>query len=129
MSLDEVARWAPEKQEATASADRTYHWHNFRYEARAARTVENNTHSEGLDKARWQTAVRDAKERGLDWTEGQEQAKEARARNFSKARRHPAKHTEILLKETSLSFQEIAEITGLDLFQVVTIKLKLRDAA
>ena len=129
MSLEDVARWTPENQNVTASVNDTYHWHNLRYEARVARAADNFTHREGFDKARWQTAVQEAQERGLDWPAGREQAKGAPARNFSKARRHPVKHAEILLKETTLPFQEIAEITGLGVFQVVSIKLKSRNAA
>ena len=48
---------------------------------------------------------------------------------FLKARRNPLKHAEVLLKETSLHFDEIAEITGLNIYEVVGIKLKLRKAA
>jgi hypothetical protein len=34
-----------------------------------------------------------------------------------------------LLKETSFSFEEIADITGLSVYKVIAMKLKSRDAA
>ena len=41
----------------------------------------------------------------------------------------PWQHARLLLTETSLPLREIAEITGLDLYDVVGLKLKLRAAA
>ena len=92
-------------------------------------TILKNSHNEALDKARWQSAVKEAQNRGLDRSEKNETVKELRQHNFRKARRHPVKHAQVLLNETSLSFFEIAQITGLNVYQVVTIKLQLREAA
>ena len=61
--------------------------------------------------------------------EQKKRVKELRQHNFGKARRHPVKHAQVLLNETSLPFIEIAQITGLNMYQVVTIKLQLREAA
>ena len=40
----------------------------------------------------------------------------------------PAKHAAVLLQDTSLPFHEVAAITGLDIYEVVGLKLKLRAA-
>ena len=73
-----------------------------------------------------------AKDRGLDKAEeakkAAQEAANARRRN-SKSRRNPVIHANILLKETSFSFEEIADITGLDVYQIVAMKLKSRNAA
>ena len=41
-------------------------------------------------------------------------------------RPNPTERAEVLLKETSLTAYEIAEMTGLDVYQVFGIKLKSR---
>ena len=41
-------------------------------------------------------------------------------------RPNPTERAEVLLKETSLTAHEIAEMTGLDVYQVFGIKLKSR---
>jgi hypothetical protein len=44
----------------------------------------------------------------------------------NRRRMNPSRHAATLLRETSLSFREIASITGLDIYAVVGLKLKLR---
>ena len=39
---------------------------------------------------------------------------------------NPTERAEVLLKETSLTAREIAEATGLDVYQVLGMKLKAR---
>ncbi len=80
-------------------------------------------------------ALRRARERGLDG-EQQSPANKAGNKNTLKVwrrknqtRLNPEKHAAVLLRETSLGFSEIADITGLDIYLVVGIKLKLRNAA
>ena len=73
-----------------------------------------------------------AKERGLDKAENAKKAAQEAAstrRQNSKSRRNPVTHTNILLNETSLSFQDISEITGLDVYKIIALKLKSRSAA
>ena len=41
----------------------------------------------------------------------------------------PRKHAWALVRETSLSYQEIAKITGLDIYQVLLMKIQLLRAA
>ena len=42
-------------------------------------------------------------------------------------RRDPVTYANILLKETSFSSKEIAELCGLDIYQVTALKLKSRE--
>lgn len=82
------------------------------------------------DKARWQQAWEEARARGLDEEPAQPKARPTP--NFqqprSRRRRNPVAFARTLLTETRLSLQEIADITQLDMYQVVGLKLKLRDA-
>jgi predicted kinase len=79
------------------------------------------------DKARRQDALRAAQARGLD---GEELRKAVTASvmqaRVNRRRMNPSRHAATLLRETSLSFREIASITGLDIYSVVGLKLKLR---
>lgn len=92
--------------------------------ARAAHLMENYILS---DKARREDALRAAQARGLD----AEELRKAVTSSVTQARtrrRHmnPYRHASTLLRETTLSFREIANITGLDIYAVVGLKLKLR---
>jgi hypothetical protein len=49
-------------------------------------------------------------------------------RRSSGRRMNPTRHAAILLKETSLPFNEVARITGLNVYKVVGMKLKMRAA-
>jgi hypothetical protein len=84
-----------------------------------------------VDKARRDAALRAAIERGLEWETQpkHEIAHQNHNARSSRARMNPVKHAAILLNETSLPFQEVARITGLDVYQVVGMKLKMRPAA
>ena len=42
---------------------------------------------------------------------------------------NPFSHARTLIRETSLPLREIASITGLDIYQVVGLKLKMRTVA
>jgi hypothetical protein len=64
------------------------------------------------DKARRDTALEEARGRGLD-------AEERRKRD-------PQSHAHVLLSETSLPLEEIASMTGLNMYELVSMKLKLR---
>ena len=125
MSLKEAASSPPSERNVNLST-RTSNIYDYPY---AVSNVLKNSHNEALDKARWQSAVKEAQNRGLDWSEQKKTVKEFRQYKFGKTRRHPVKHAEVLLNETSLRFFEIAQITGLNIYQVVTIKLQLREAA
>lgn len=81
------------------------------------------------DRARFRAAWEDALRRGLDREEEEPPARRA-GQGFvwrSRRRLEPVQHATVLLNETRLPFSEIAEITGLDRYAVVGLKLKLRD--
>ena len=128
MSLKEAAGSQPSKRNVVRSSSASK-FHDYPYVASYVSNVLINSHNEALDKARWQSAVKEAQKRGLDWSEGKKTVRGLRQHIFEKARRHPVKHAQVLLNETSLRFFEIAQITGLNVYQVVTIKLQLREAA
>lgn len=82
------------------------------------------------DKARREAAFRDAFERGLDANRRTGEGKTMRRRaSSSQAQRSPRSHAHVLLAETSFSLKEIVNLTGLDIYQVVGLKLKMRSAA
>jgi hypothetical protein len=82
------------------------------------------------DKARREAALREAQARGLDAEELRKAVASSVIKGRSKGRRiNPNRHATTLLRETSLSFNEIADITGLDIYHVVGLKLKLRATA
>lgn len=76
------------------------------------------------DKARRDAALAEAYERGLDSDQRKRGSVQAPRRNAS--RRNPHSHAQILLKETSLPMLEICSLTGLDIYEVVGLKLKMR---
>jgi|TARA_B100000315_G_scaffold249626_1_gene281132 hypothetical protein len=80
------------------------------------------------EKTRWEEAVEKARQRGLDKRK-KSRAEPDRPKRFNRSRRDPTAHATVLLKETRLPIQEIADITGLDIYAVVGMKLKMRRAA
>ena len=128
LSLAEAARWDPNIPHPHSSPHPP-HRHNLDNLAADFTAISTNINREHIEKLRWQSAVRAAEDRGLNSSKSKEQFREKATRNSRKTRRHPQKHAKILLDETSLPFQEIAEITGLNIYQVVCIKLKSREAA
>ena len=94
--------------------------------ARAAHLMDTFIYD---DKARREAAIRAAQARGLDADELRRSVAGTTMKWRAKARRmNPYRHAATLLRETSLSFREIASITGLDIYQVVGLKLKLRQS-
>ncbi len=80
------------------------------------------------DKMRRDVALRAARERGLDGKTQLEVSPQQRTwrGHSSKVRRGGYRFARILLAETQMPFSEIAGITGLDVYQVVGLKLKMR---
>lgn len=93
--------------------------------ARAMHLMDNYILS---DKVRREEALRAAQQRGLDAEELRKAvAASVTQRKSTRPRRmNPDRHAATLLRETSLSFREISNITGLDIYAVVGLKLKLR---
>ncbi len=96
-------------------------------EAQLAAFVHLMDYQIGLAKMRRDAALRAARERGLV-TASKPLRRLVRAVRFGRARTDPWRHAHTLLAETSLPFREIAHITGLSIYQVVGVKLKLRPA-
>jgi len=77
---------------------------------------------------RREEALRAAQQRGLDAEELRKAvtASVTQRKSTRQRRMNPDRHAATLLRETSLSFREISNITGLDIYAVVGLKLKLR---
>lgn len=96
-----------------------------RPDPRAAYFAHAHEQAVEREKRRWEEAVQKARERGLDG--GINPATRSdRPRRASKSRRDPIKHASVLLEETHLPFDEIAGITGLSVYAIVGMKLKMR---
>lgn len=97
-------------------------------EAKLAAFVHLMDYQISVDKARRDSALQAAKERGLDDNSEKSRPLRRLAHAFGLRRRRvePISHAKTLLKETTLTFREISSITGLDIYQVVSLKLKMR---
>ncbi|MGH6932169.1 MAG: DUF2786 domain-containing protein [Dongiaceae bacterium] len=81
-----------------------------------------------LAKSRHEAALREARSRGLDAGLAARRRRDQRIRPNSR-RMEPRDHARVLLTETRLRLKDIVDITGLDIYQVVGMKLLLRRAA
>jgi len=83
------------------------------------------------DKERYERALREARERGLDVGAEKPDVRPAStgARTASQRSRSPQSFAKVLLSETTLPLREIVSLTGLDIYRVVGLKLKMRSAA
>ena len=97
-------------------------------ETKLAAFVHLMDHQISVAKARRDSALQAAKERGLDDSSRRSKPlrRLAHAFGFRRRRIEPIIHAKTLLKETTLTFREISGITGLDIYQVVSLKLKMR---
>ena len=127
MTLDEAAQRAVEDNQAEAREKERAQTHAEQDAARRFREAEARR---AADKTRWEQAWQDARARGLE--DEPKPKPKGPPPNFtrprSNRRRNPVIFAQVLLKETGLPLQEIAAITQLDMYQVVGLKLKLRDA-
>lgn len=134
MTLEEAAagssrqepRHRPARGDDFMADDLGFRPHSLDRFARAVHLMDSFILS---DKARRAEALRAAQARGLDADELRKAvaASVTQARiNMNRRRMNPDRHAATLLRETSLSFREIASITGLDIYAVVGLKLKLR---
>jgi hypothetical protein len=79
------------------------------------------------DKVRRDAALQEARERGLDGEERRRQAAAAnRVQRRNGRKREPRSHARVLLEETSLPLEEISSMTGLSMYELVGMKLKMR---
>lgn len=98
---------------------------------RAAEAVHNIDTQYMSEKERFEAAVREARKRGLDAEERRRAAAAANARPQRAGKRRgrdPKSHARVLIRETSLPLSEICQLTGLDIYQVVGLKLQMRPA-
>ena len=123
MSLEEAASGgpAPEPPRKIPEARQGPHQTRSRDVGRSVHIMDNWVSN---DKARRDAALAEAYERGLDSDKRRKGSVQAPRRNGSK--RNPHSHAQILLKETSLPMLEICSLTGLDIYEVVGLKLKMR---
>ena len=121
MALEEAARTGLEPRAPLYATEMR------KPDPRAAYFAYAQQQAASREKTRWEEAVQKARDRGLD-RESTDTRADQRPRRNSKARRNPAKHAEVLLEETRLPFNEIANITGLSIYAVVGMKLKMREA-
>ena len=83
-----------------------------------------------MDKERREAALRDAMARGLDKTRQQQSEKAAyRTPARKQSQRSPRNHAQVLLSETAFSVEEIVSLTGLNTYEVIGLKLKMRSMA
>ena len=82
-----------------------------------------------MDKRRREAALQAARERGLDAELAAPAPRAVPRSRANRARMNPHAHARLLIRETKLSLQEIVEITGLDVYEVAAMKLKMRHAA
>lgn len=98
-------------------------------ERELARVVHLMDYQIEIDKARIAEAKKQAVDRGL---EVEPQRKPKPIRNWqpfrSQRRMNPHRHARVLLEETTLPIEEISGITGLDVYEIAAMKLKLRDS-
>lgn len=127
MTMEEAARWQPDEP-PPMPAPRQPQTHPFA-NAEVYRESAADLARTLAEKKRRDEAIREARMRGLDAEENQPARSAARAQRTNNRRRDPWSHAAVLLKETTLPFSEIADITGLDIYGVVGLKLKLRKAS
>lgn len=132
MSLDEAATSSPRAAPPNRRQDGMWQSREAKWARAAARHIHIMDSQIQADKARRDAAMRAAQARGLDTEAARAAAakpqQQRRASNTGRARNQYG-HAQVLLKETSLPLAEVASITGLDIYQVVGLKLKMRKGA
>lgn len=128
MSLDEAATSTARAQAPTRrESNREAKW--SRASARHIHIMDSQIQA---DKARRDAAMRAAQARGLDAEAARAAPAAAKPRRVSSGggrARNQFGHAQVLLRETSLPLSEVASITGLDMYQVIGLKLKMRKNA
>lgn len=128
MSLQEAARHDPTpdppRQTEPRTSRSTAEWRTERDMAASVRMSEQFLR---MDKERRQQAMEEARKRGLDAEERRAAQRQTIYRSTnSQSKRNPESHARVLLRETSLPLREVADLSGLDFYQVVGMKLKMR---
>jgi len=121
LTLEEAAMVSPpvERQERPQQNRR---------EKEAAQHVHMMDHDLRMAKQRREEAMEAARQRGLDAQKRQPRQRNQRVRRSSA--QMPAEiHAWKLVTETTLPYQEISKITGLDIYQIVHMKIRCLRAA
>ena len=105
-----------------------------RYTAREMADIINLSEARlRADKERYERALREAVSRGLDRNDaapGERNGAKGHARpRRNPRRRHSNSYARVLLNETSLPLGEIVTLTGLDIYKIAGMKLKMRPLA
>ena len=128
LTLDEAARpterFSPAQPDCTAAARERANASEF---AKYFDTAERNLRA---DTARREEALRDAIARGLDKDKQETSHRTGYQKpQRSSSKRNPRNYAQVLLTETAFSLDEIVGLTGLDIYEVVGLKLKMRPTA
>jgi len=123
MTLDEAAMDSPPQTKQTAPR-RPRGW--SMKTAGGARFAHLSEAQLQTEKKRREEAIRQAQAKGLDASERRARKKSARVYRFSPKKRDPESHAFALLSETSIPMVEIATITGLDVYEIAGMRLKMR---
>lgn len=127
MTLDEAARGGAQAPRPEPPPRPSPHVSPDREMARVVHLMDYQIQ---IDKARIAEATDAAVERGLDLEttrhRRQPQALNSWRPSRSRRRMEPYRHARVLLEETSLPIEEIADITGLDVYKIAGLKLQLR---
>ncbi len=124
MSLDEAALDSPPQRKQESAQTQVHPW--TVYTKKSGRFAHLSEQALQAEKRRREEAIEAARERGLDASERRPKRQSARVYSFRPKMRDPESHARALLSETSIPFAEIAAITGLDIYQIVGMKLKMR---
>ncbi len=128
MSLDEAAR--PTQRHSAIEREQSGASQGGFPASEFANQFDISERNLRVDKARREAALRDAIARGLDKTTTEGRERTARRRPPQRtSQRSPSNHAQVLLAETAFSLQEIVGLTGLDIYEVVGLKLKMRSMA
>jgi hypothetical protein len=128
LTLAEAAADTSARQQAPAPAEPSPTAHHSAA-ASFARFFHLSEAQLQADKARRDASRQAALDRGLDAAERAPPRRPANGfvrRSGSERRMDPFRHARNLLLETTLPLREIVRLTGLSVWQVVTLKLKLR---
>ena len=132
LSLDEAATLGEQEEASVDHRDafrRTYGKWADQHENPDAFTTVSETEMQ-RQKLRRDAAMEAARKRGLDAAE-EKAAQRRKSQNFRRKagpKRDPHSHAEALLAETTIPVAEIAGITGLSVYEVMGMKLKMRRA-
>lgn len=121
MTLEEAAvhDTAPEREQAPPPVDPFW--------AGVARSAHLTDSFIAADKRRREEALQAARARGLDQDALRVNHRPPPRRSGRRrGGRNPATLAHVLLNETNLSLKAVADITGLDIYTVTSLKLKLR---